>query len=56
MVILVRKLDEVTFVAQSNSKLFLVWEFENDFIIGLHLMERRMRFEMGLDIEEHKIQ
>jgi len=50
MVILVRQLDEITFLAKSKDKLLVVWEFENDLALCIHLMERKLL----LDIEQKK--
>jgi len=47
MVQLVEKLDIITFTAIINGQRIIVWEFENDFVIQLHLMECKL----ALDIE-----
>lgn len=56
MVELVQKLDIITFIARINAQTFMVWEFENCFALHLHLIERRNRVRLGLDIEEIDIE
>ena len=51
MVILVRKLDEISFMAKVKDRLLVVWEFESDLALYFHLLERKLL----LDIEQRKI-
>lgn len=52
MVQFIRKLDIITFLAIINHRTIMVWEFENSFVIHLHLVERNNRVRLGLAIEE----
>ena len=52
MVILVRKLDEISFMAKVKDKLLVVWEFEGEFVLWLHIKENRLL----LDIEQRKVE
>ena len=56
MVQLVQKLDIITFLAVANGQTFVVWELENSFAIHLHIIERRNRVAMGLDLEDIEIE
>ena len=37
---LIQQIDIITFLAESQGKVFVVWEWENDFALALHLQER----------------
>jgi hypothetical protein len=52
MVTLIRKLDEITFLAKVKDRLFVVWEFENSLALWIHLQERKI----ALDMEQRKIE
>ena len=40
MIKLLLQLDIITWLAECRGKEFVVWEFENDFALSLHLQER----------------
>ena len=37
---LIEQLDIITFLAESQGKVFVVWEWENDLALSFHLQER----------------
>jgi len=42
MIQLVEQLDVITYLAKINNKIIVVCEFENDFVIFLHIEENRL--------------
>lgn len=42
MIQLVEQIDVITYLAKINNKTIVVYEFENDFIIFLHMEENRL--------------
>lgn len=43
---LLEQLDCITFTAENNGRIFIVWEFESSFAMYLHLMERKLQDEL----------
>jgi hypothetical protein len=37
---LIQQIDIITFLAESQGKVFVVWEWENEFALAIHLQER----------------
>ena len=52
MVILTQKIDIITYVAIVKDRRMIVWEFENELALWIHLQERKLL----LDIEQRKIE
>jgi len=42
MIQLVEQIDIITYIANINGKKIVVYEFENDFVIFLHIEENRL--------------
>ena len=51
MILIIRKLDEITFMAKIKDRYMVVYEFENELSLSIHLQERKI----ALDIEQEKI-
>lgn len=37
---IIAKIDEVTFLVDHGGRTFIVWEFEGDFALSLHIQQR----------------
>jgi hypothetical protein len=51
MIILTQKLDEITYMAVVKDRLMIVYEFENELALCIHLQE----IKLALDFEQRKI-
>jgi hypothetical protein len=40
---LIKKIDEITFLAESQGRVFIVWEWENQLALSFHLIERKLK-------------